>query len=331
MRIAAAIAAAVALFGFARVEVATAAPPRLIVLNKNDNSLVVVDASTRQIIGRAPTGRGPHEVEVSDDGKLAFVSNYGVGNEPGNTLSVIDLQSMTERKVDLGPIHRPHGLQFIGGKLYFTAEANKLIGAYNPETDRVDWLMGTGQDGTHMLALNKDASAIFTTNMGSNSVGVFERPEGAGDFAWIHAVVPVGEGPEGLDLSPDGKELWVAHSRDGHVSIIDLASRKVAQVFDAKTRRSNRLKFAPDGKMALISDMGAGELVVIDAASRTEKKRLPLGRALAGILIPPDGSVAYVAAAGENFVSIVDLKTLEPAGRVETGGGPDGMAWIAGE
>ena len=324
-------AAAIALLGFACAEVAIAAPPRLLVLNKGDNALVVVDASTRQIIGRAPTGRGPHEVAVSDDGKLAFASNYGTGDEPGNTLSVIDLDSMKERKVDLGPLHRPHGLHFAGGKLYFTAEANKLIGRYDPGTDRVDWVMGTGQNVSHMVALSGDLESIFTTNIGSNTVSIFSRQKGSGDFGWSQTIVPVGEGPEGFDLSPNGEQLWAAHSRDGHVSIIDTATRKVIQTIDAKTRRSNRLKFTPDGKLVLISDMGAGELVVIDAASRTEKKRLALGRALVGILIPPDGSVAYVAAGGENFVAIVDLKTLEPAGRIETGGGPDGMAWIAGE
>lgn len=325
------IAVAVALIGFACAEVASAAPPRLLVLNKDENNLVVIDASTRQIIGKAPTGFGPHEVVVSDDGKTAFASNYGTGEEPGNTLSIIDLDSMKEREVALGPLHRPHGLQFTGGKLYFSAEANKLIGRYDPKADRVDWVMGTGQNVSHMIALTDDRETIFTTNIGSDTVSLFHRQKGAGDFGWNQTIIPVGAGPEGLDIAPDGKQLWVAHTRDGHVSIIDIATRKVIQTFDAGTKRSNRLKFTPDGKLVLISDMGGGELVIIDAASRAEKKRLALGRALVGILIPPDGSVAYVAASGDGAVTIVDLKTLEPAGKIKTGGGPDGMAWIEGE
>lgn len=326
MRIAA--IAAAALLGFAIA--APAAPPRLLVLNKHDNELVVVDVSTRQIVGRAPTGRAPHELAVDDAGETAFASNYGAG-EPGNSLSVIDLRTMTERKVDLGPLHRPHGLHFAAGKLYFTAEANKLIGRYDPKADRVDWLMGTGQNVTHMVALSRDHETIFTTNIGSDTVGVFTRGKDSGDFGWSLTAVPVGAGPEGFDPSPDGKQLWVAHSRDGGVSIIDVAERKVVETFDAGTKRSNRLKFTPDGATVLISDLAAGDLVIVDAASRTVKKRIPLGRALVGTLIPPDGSVAYVAAEGENYVSIVDLKTLELAGRIETGNGPDGMAWIKGD
>jgi YVTN family beta-propeller protein len=51
---------------------------------------------------------------------------------------------------------------------------------------------------------------------------------------------------------------------------------------------------------------------------------------VAGILVTPDGSRAYVAATNDNYVAVVDLKTLEPSGRISTGNGPDGMDWIAG-
>jgi YVTN family beta-propeller protein len=47
-----------------------------------------------------------------------------------------------------------------------------------------------------------------------------------------------------------------------------------------------------------------------------------------GILIVPDGSRAYVAAAGEGKLAVVDLKTLRVTGSVATGRGPDGMAWV---
>lgn len=66
-----------------------------------------------------------------------------------------------------------------------------------------------------------------------------------------------------LKCMPDGRELWVAHSRDGGVSVIDVAAKKVTTTIDAQTKRSNRLKFTPDGKLALISDVSGGELVVI--------------------------------------------------------------------
>ena len=113
------------------------------------------------------------------------------------------------------PLSRPHGLSAIGNKVYFTAEANKVIGRYDPATNKVDMVLGTGQNSTHMVLALPDESRIFTSNIGSDSITIIER---AGVGNWNETVVPVGKGPEGFDLSPDGKQLWAANSRDGSVS-----------------------------------------------------------------------------------------------------------------
>jgi YVTN family beta-propeller protein len=298
----------------------------LIVLNKDEAALVIVDPQSKQVVGRVATGEGPHEVAVSDDGAQAFVGNYGTGPKPGRTISVIDLPGRKElRRVDLGALQRPHGVFVFDRKLYFTAEANKLIGRYDPAANQIDWLMGTGQNTTHMVLLNRDGSRIFTSNIGSDSITIFER--GANPANWTATPVPVGKGPEGLDLSPDGKELWSAHSQDGGVSVIDVASKKVVQTINLQTRRSNRLKFTPDGKLVFVSDITSNEIVVVDAAGRKEVKRIAVGKSPEGILMQPDGSRAYVAVNGDNYVAIIDLKTLAETGRISTGNGPDGMAW----
>ncbi|MBZ5727129.1 MAG: YncE family protein [Acidobacteriia bacterium] len=294
--------------------------PALLVLNK-EGSVAIVDPASRQVVGRAPTGDGPHEVEASSDGKLAFVSNYG-SQTPGNTLSVIDLASQKElHRVNLGPLQRPHGLSFANGKLYFTVEANKAIGRYDPASNQVDWLLGTGQNGTHMVLFNSATNQIYTANIGSDSITII-------DSALNETVVPVGKGPEGFDLSPDGKEIWAAHSRDGGVSIIDIASKRVTHTFNVQTKRSNRLKFTPDGRLVLISDLDAGDLVVLERATRKELKRVKLGKNPAGILVEPGSARAYVAVTGDNNVAVIDLKTLDLTARISTGTGPDGMAWI---
>ncbi len=306
---------------------ALTAAQTLLVLNKTENSMAIVDPATRKVIGRVPTGEGPHEVTASADGRLAFVANYG-GREPGHTISVIDIPAQKElRRVDLGALRRPHGIVFAGEKVYLTAQVNKAIARYDPASDRIDWLLGTGQNATHMLVLSKDLNKIFTANIGSDSITAIERASDPLD--WSETVIPVGKGPEAIDISPDGKEVWTAHSRDGGISIIDVASKKVAGTLDLHTKRSNRLKFTPDGKLVLVSDLTAGELIVLDCPARKELKRIKVGREAEGILIPPDGSRAYVAVAGDNQVAVIDLKTLEVTDRISTGAGPDGMAWAA--
>lgn len=139
--------------GAAGVLQAQATPsPALLVLAKRDTSLAIVDPATLKVVGRVPAGPDPHEVVASPDGKLAYVSNYGFGTY--NTISVIDLEAARRlTAIDLGPLHGPHGLWFAGGELYFTAEANKVIGRYDPGTHKVDWVLGTGQNRTHISGL----------------------------------------------------------------------------------------------------------------------------------------------------------------------------------
>jgi YVTN family beta-propeller protein len=308
------------------VAVAAETPsPALLVLNKTDQALAIIDPASGKVVARVSVGEGPHEVTVSADGKFAYAGNYGQ-QTPGNTISVIDLGAQAElQRVQLGPLQRPHGMLFVAGKLYFTAELSRLIARYDPVANKVDWLFGTGQAITHMVIANGDASLIFTANIGSNTVSAVERVPGAS--GWNETVIAVGQGPEGIDWSPDGKEVWTATGGDSGVSIINAASKKVTETLHVGTKRTNRLKFTPDGKLVLLSDRDGNQLVVLDRATRRERARLKMGRYPEGILITPDSSRAYVAQEGANDIAIVDLKTLTVSGHISPGNGPDGMAW----
>ncbi|MGC2733406.1 MAG: YncE family protein [Candidatus Acidiferrales bacterium] len=299
--------------------------PALLVLNKSANQLAIVDPATKQVIARIDTGEGPHEVTASDDGKLAFVTNYGA-KTPGHSLTVIDLIAQKEvHRVELGPLGRPHGILFADGEAYFTAELNKLIARYDPATNKVDWLLGIGQNRTHMLVRTKYLNEFFTSNVDSDSVSAIEKS--SDPSGWKETNIPVGKGPEGIDISPDDKEVWAANSGDGTVSAIDVATSKVIHTFNVHTKHSNRLKFTKDGKLVLISDPASDELIIVDAATRKVVKQLNVGRGPGGILIAPAGDVAYVALAGDNAVAVIDLHKLEIASRIPTGEGPDGLAW----
>ena len=293
----------------------------LLVLEKEDRSLAIIDPATRKIVGRVPANEDPHEVVVSEDGTRAYISTYGASRVPQRTLSVVDL---SRRKplpaVDIGPLRAPHGLDMADGKVYFTAEGSKVIGCYDPRSNEITWVLGTGQNRTHMLKVKADQSAIYSANINSSSIGFFERDQNADSSAWNETMVPVSKGPEGFDVSPDEKELWAA-SHEDMVTIIDIATKKVIQTMNLKTKFANRLEFTPDGKRVLVSDLGDGDLIVVDAASRKEMKRISLGAGCAGILVVPDGSVAYVAVSRDNNIAVVDLRTLSVTGHIPTGKG----------
>ena len=102
---------------------------------------------------------------------------------------------------------------------------------------------------------------------------------------------------------------------------------KLKNKIDAKVNGANRLKFTPDGKQVFISSLQSGELTVYDAKSRKEVKRLKLGRGAAGILMDPEGSRAFVACSADNYIAVINLKTLEVMSHLDVGGVPDGLAW----
>ncbi|MGO9271478.1 MAG: YncE family protein [Terriglobia bacterium] len=358
--------------------------PALLVLAKRDKTLAIVDPATLKVMAKIPAGNDPHEVIASADGKTAYISNYGGGAY--NTISVADLVAQKALpSIDLGALRGPHGLAFAGGKVYFTAEVNKVFGRYDPATHQIDWVLGTGQNRTHMIVVSPDLDHIYTSNVNSGTISIIEKTSGpAGGFPgpppgggpgapvvpngpgqtgkrspgpggaggtggvggprlggppgpprpdWNETVLATGRGTEGFDVSPNGKELWSAAAQGGTISIIDLAAKKVIQTWQAKVDGANRVKFTPDGKYVFVSLLfgGGANLVVFDAATRKEVKRMNLGHGAAGILMQPDGSRAYVACSPDNYVVVIDLKTLEQIGRIDAGLEPDGLAWAARE
>ena len=267
---------------------AVVAADLLLVINKGDNTLAIIDAATLNVLGTAPTGPDPHEVVASADGKLAYITNYNAGNGFANSLSVVDLVARTALPpIDLGALARPHGITLSDGKIYFSAEGAKVVARYDPATRKVDWVIGTGQDRTHMVIVSSDRKLIFTTNVASATVSILEEravgrrggggpppgtpppgalPPGAAGRGqagrgagfvpfpttdWYVTTIPVGAGAEGYDLSPNGRELWVANAQAGTVSVIDVAAKKVAETLTVAFRSANRLKFTPDGKIRL--------------------------------------------------------------------------------
>lgn len=346
--------------GFAAL-CATALPAQnLLVLSKTDTTLSIVDPLTLKVLARVPSGPDPHEIEASTDGKLAFISNYGGGAY--NTITVVDLVAQKVlRTVDLGALRGPHGLMFAGGKIWFTAEAAKVIGSYDPATNQVDWVLGTGQNRTHMIWVSADLKRIVTSNVSSATLTFIDKTAGGGgrgpgggpggpgrgpggpppgapgargggggrgpQVDWEETIVPVGRGAEGFDVSPDGKELWAANAQDGTLSILDMASKKVTQTLTANVSGANRLKFTPDGKRVFVSTLNGPDVAVFDTATRAEIKRIPVGKGAAGILMQPDGARAFVACTPDDYVVTIDLKTLAVTTHLNAGKQPDGMAW----
>jgi len=313
----------------------------LLVVRKTDDAMDFVDPGSGLRLATVGLGHAPHEISAAPDGRRAVVSNYGTREQPGSTLSLVDLEQPREiRRIELAPHTRPHGVAwFAPDRIAVTTEGSKHLLVIEPDSGRIVTAIETGQDVSHMVAVSADAKRAYVTNIGSGTTTALDL--GAGRKL---ADIATGAGSEALALTPDGGELWVAARADGHLAIVDTASLEVT----ARLPLAGipiRIALTPDGRTALVTCAGSSELVEFDVATRRETRRrkvdVPLapgaeqrpfaeiarGSALpVGLHVSADGRTAYVAATMGDRVVRYDAATLEPLHVIEVGGEPDGLA-----
>src|ERR1700744_5702698 len=143
----------------------------LLALLKSDHTLAIVDPTTLKVIAKAPVGSDPHEVVASADGKTAYVTIYG-----GGSLHELDVIALVHQKalpgIDTKPFMGPHGITFVGGKVWFTAEGSKCVVRYDPASGTFDWTLGTGQNRTHMIYVTPDQKRVYTSNVSSGTISI---------------------------------------------------------------------------------------------------------------------------------------------------------------
>lgn len=302
--------------------VALAPDSLLLVLNKAEHALVVVDPVALRVVGRVATGIGPHEVAVAPDGRTAYVTNYG-DRQVGRSISVVDLGSLTARELPLDSLGRPHGVVVAAGRVYVTAEVNQAVARLDEAATGVDWVARTGQVATHMVVASPDGRTLYTANVGSGNVTRLTLASGAVRH------IAVGPQPEGIAISPDGRELWVGHNGDGALSVIDVGREEVVATLSPVGTMPIRLAFTPDGRRVLASDARGDAVVVIDAARRAVTGRIPVAGTPIGLVAAADGRRAFVSRSQAGGIAVLDLERLAVVGEVATGLGPDGIAWWA--
>ena len=317
----------------------------LIVLLKSVAVAAVVDPVTGGARFQVETGAAPHEVVTSPDGRLAVVADYGTGESPGRTLTVIDLAAQrVQRTIDLGDFRRPHGLQWIPGtrRVAVTSEQNQAVVVVDVAMGHVEFAIPTNARGTHMIELSRDGRWAWTPNIGSGSVSLFDLIEKR-----LVKTATVGAGPEAIALSPDERELWVGDRQLNRVTILD--ARTLDSLATLPTGEfPNRAKFTPDGRRVLVSNARSGTIAVYDAAKRqrladivlpfdsTRARDQMLGAAMGrsavplGIVVHPNGRRAWVALAATDQIAVLDLERMTVERLLEAGREPDGMALVIG-
>ncbi len=313
----------------------------LVVVNKSDNAVSILDASSGKLRFTVPAEKGAHEVEVLADGKMAAVSDYGKSADPGRLVLLIDLATgKVVSRVDIGEGSRPHGLKALkDGRLLVTAEGTRELVVVDPLAAKVTQRISTGRDVSHMVAASPDGRRAYVSSLANGVVTVIDLKAGK-----VLTHVATGKGAEGIDVTPDGREVWVSNRDANTISIIDTGLLQA--VFTIKAAEFPiRVKITPDGRRALVSFTGSGDVGVFDVATRAEVKRLPIGRdavegtqsrvfqkrfgtspAPVGLVVSPDGTRAWVSATHADVVAVIDLVNLRVDDAWVAGREPDGLA-----
>ncbi len=309
----------------------------LVVLNKSEASASLIDLASGQVVATVRTGTGPHEAAVSPDGRTAVATDYGTREEPGSTLTVIEVaKARVVRTVDLGPGRRPHGVRFVDGeRVLVTAEGSKALLVVDVARGRVERVVETAQEVSHMVAATPDGTRAFVSNIGSGTVTAIDLVAGR-----VLAQVPAGKGTEGIAVAPGGTEIWATNRGADTVSVIEASSLNVVAELAAPSFPI-RVAFTPDGRHALVSCARTGDVAVFDVAARRELRRLRSGLVPApgaanllgftgsvpvGIVVDPSGERAFVAHTNADAVAVFDLATGALAATLKAGREPDGMA-----
>ncbi|NIP14224.1 MAG: YncE family protein [Pseudomonadales bacterium] len=293
----------------------------LLVVNKGGDSVTMLDLSDGRELAELPTGRGPHELVVSADGRLAVVTDYA----GGNSLTVIDVAARrVVRTVDLADYPRPHGIAFMpdGDRVVVTSEATDKIVFVRTSDGAVTGSIDTGAGGSHMLAITADGSRVFTTNMRSDSVS--EIDVAAGERIRVY---PTPGQPEAIAVTPDGAEIWVGSNAEGSLSVIRTDDATIETVADG-FGWPYRILISADGNTVLVPDLKHSVLRAFERATGKELPGLKLpGAGPQGLVLHPDERLLFLSLNRQNRVAVIDLKRWTITRYLNTGSRPDGIGY----
>ena len=320
--------------------VAAAQGATLVVANKAEATVSLIDLASGEVFATLPTGIGPHEIGVSPDGRFALVSNYGNSDGPGNSLTLMDVPAARVVKtIDLGHYKKPHGVEWLNDELaVVTVESNKALIVIDVTKGVIIKTIDTNQEISHMVALDPERQRAYTANMGSGSITVLDLNKGERVKS-----IATGKGAEGIAVSPSGEHIWVTNRDDDIITVLDAETFETLREIPSKGFPI-RATATPKGQV-LVTRARAGELVIYDAGSMEEVRTVAFdlgsmdvderlfgdrfGESSVPIGVIVDGSAehAFVAHANADVITEVNLATGEIVRSLRAGKEPDGMGF----
>ena len=264
----------------------------LAAVNPDSGSVTLLDLPGLSLRAEVPVGADPRTLSFTPDGARLLVANYGAG-----TISVIDVAAgRVEAEVAVGA--RPYGVVAGSDRAYISLAGQPQIVVLDLATLTVAARIPVEPFPTG-LALTRDQASLYVTHLYSGTVTVIDTASLRESLA-SGSADPDANLSQFIVLSPDGAHAYLpgSLSRSDNPSLT--YSTTVQPVLAMLARGTS-------GGLA-----AGGE---IDLAQSGEAVNLPFAAALS-----PDGGTLFVANAGSDDVSVIDLaagrvRALLPAGR----------------
>ena len=311
---------------------------KLYIVNKLSKSITVFDLFKGNTIIEFPMDIEPHEATTLTSQDKVIVTNYGAPNVIGKSISVINTTTHEiEKTIALDESLRPHGIISFpeSNKIGVVTDVGNDLVVVNVETGLVEKKIPTQQVVSHLLVLHPNKPLAYVTNINSSSVSVIDL-----EMNQVIKIIPCGLGAEGIDITPDGLEIWVANNKENTISVIHTDTNEITHTIPSG-KESLRLKFSIDGKHCLTTNASDGTISVYDQQSKKQIKTIQipgktslLERALyhtprpVGLLIHPNGLYAFVANSNADRIEVIDMKTFTIVSTIGTGRVPDGLTFV---
>ena len=170
--------------------------------------IFVLDAEELSLAGELKTGGAPAEMIVAEDG-----SWLASADRDSNQVSIFNLPDMTLRaRIPVG--ERPFGIGTDPqGRIHAANVGSNSVTVIDPETTSV---VATVPVGARPYGVAFAGGRAFTTDQYADTVSVYRLS----DFRHEDAL-DVGEYPEGIDVTPDGRLIVSTNWFSNTVSLID--------------------------------------------------------------------------------------------------------------
>lgn len=292
-----------------------------------ERQVAVINPVTQEVIAKLPSPAGPHEINLSADGTLAYVSDSGAGpNTPrGNSIVVLDLRTLSVKST-LKTCESPHDTRVSrdGRTLWVACARSKSIMEIDAVTgaDRKTWDLKL--DGGWFVEVTPDERKLFVPHLEAKAFTMVDRRNNQVRTLFSGNTI------FGVAVAPGGKEVWVSDADENKLSIVDVAKGTVTATISlgaAKKDQPNfsRLRFTPDGKrVVVVSD---SQFFIVDADRRSIVSTIAMPHPGKVVTVSGDNRHAFVSHPGADSISIINLVNGNIERTFVVGKQPDGVAW----